>query len=97
VIVSAAAFSPNGRTVAFNACTGWNPCRLLALDTATGKTRILSQLNVVNAMPAAPIAWSPNSKRIAFAASKSSKPYGSCHSLYTIRADGSGLRRLTRC
>ncbi len=85
------AWSPDGKSVVFATDAAYGPTRrtlseLFVVDVATGATRRLRPVD------AAQPAWSPGGKRIVY---WSGDEGPTASSLWTIRPDGSGLRRLT--
>lgn len=81
------AWSPNGRYIAYTSWKARNP-DLYVLDRTTGRSRRVSKMRGLNTGAA----WSPDGRKIAFSASRGKANMD----IYTINADGSGLRRLTR-
>jgi Tol biopolymer transport system component len=80
---SVPAWSPNGRLLAIQL-----PSSELAILRRDGTTlRRLPRLTDADSEPA----WSPNGRRLAFAGSQ---PCLYCRWLYTVRPDGTGLRRV---
>jgi TolB protein len=80
------AWSPNGKLLAFE------EGRRLAIVREDGaRLRRLPQLTWRDATPA----WSPNGRRLAFAGTDECSPSIFCSHLYTVRSDGTGLRRVT--
>ena len=77
-------WSPDGTTIAFN-----DEYKLYVVPAASGARRRLGTLKAAEF--AAP-AWSPDSQRVAYVSLASNDRY----SLWTIRADGSGGRRLAQ-
>src|SRR3712207_3568827 len=79
---AAGPWSPNGRFVAF---TTWNRIGIIRRD-GTGR-RLLPRLTLQDLSPA----WSRDGRRLAFIGNRGC--YG-CSWLYTVRRDGTGLRRV---
>src|SRR5579864_166606 len=94
-----AAFSPDGRQVAFVSSRGSGSNDIWVLDLTTHKSRNLTDAPGGDYRPS----WSPDGKWIAFSSDRNTKiqyaagRWEELHplSLYVIRADGTGLRRLT--
>ena len=80
------AWSPDGRSIAF-ARTFRNTRELAVMDATGGGLRVLVPGDI-NGAPS----WSPDGRRIAFERA----PYGFGSEIWIVRADGSGLRQLTR-
>lgn len=84
------AFSPSGRQIAFSQTDArfrWDLCTV-RLDGSHQVCLTRSPANDVEP------SWSPNAKSIVFASDREDPPRA-IRSLYVIRPDGSGLRRLT--
>jgi dipeptidyl aminopeptidase/acylaminoacyl peptidase len=80
------AWSPNGKLLAFE-----EGRRLVIVREDGTRLRRLPQLTWRDAEPA----WSPNGRRLAFAGTDECGPSVFCSHLYTVRSDGTGLRRVT--
>jgi Tol biopolymer transport system component len=80
------AWSPDGRSIAF-ARTFRNTRELAVMDATGGDVRVLVKGDI-NGAPS----WSPDGRRIAF--ERAAVGFGSA--IWIVRADGSGLRQLTR-
>jgi dipeptidyl aminopeptidase/acylaminoacyl peptidase len=83
-------FSPNGRRLAFvrlDQSVAWDLC------TLTMRTRTVHCLTHGRANERDP-SWSPSDARLVFASDRAGGTIGA-RSLYVIRSDGSGLKRLT--
>jgi Tol biopolymer transport system component len=80
------AWSPDGRTIAF-ARTFRNTRELAVMDASGGDLRVLVTGDI-NGAPS----WSPDGRRIAFERA----PVGFGSEIWIVRADGTGLRQLTR-
>jgi dipeptidyl aminopeptidase/acylaminoacyl peptidase len=62
--ISALAISPDGSMLAFKAERDWRlPSQLLLLNLGTGEMRVLTE----NYLPSAPVTWSPDGHRVAYA------------------------------
>lgn len=98
------ALSPDGRTLAFVSTRGGGMANIWLLDLKTGRSRNLTPSSAGNFRPA----WSPDGQWIAFSSNRDTalvrdiRPTGGqawewmqLNSIYLIRADGTGLRRLT--
>jgi Tol biopolymer transport system component len=83
---SLAAWSPDGRRIAFNAGR-WPDVDLYVIGAGGGNPRRLTFDGAENAHPS----WSPDGRRIAFASARDGNL-----EIYTMDADGGDLRRLTR-
>ena len=90
---AAAAWSPDGRRLAFASERFEGGRRVSALYVAradgTGARRLTPLSLVVPADGAGGLSWSPDGRRIAFDAERSTQA-----GVWVVRADGSGLRRL---
>ena len=82
---AAVAWSPDGRTLAFD-CAAFNERSRIWLVDANGSHR---RRVPVGHLDASWPSWSPDGTRLAFAATKS----GARNGIYTVGVDGSGLRR----
>ncbi len=83
-----AAFSPDGLQLAFwSQADPRTPVRLFVADADGSRARSITGEMAVVADKLAPIAWSPDSRRIAFSSSLNGKP----SRLYVAAADGSGV------
>jgi TolB protein len=80
------AWSPDGKQIAFVSDRSRNP-QIYIMDLATGKIRRLTYEGSYNCSPA----WSPKGDKISFAGQ-----VGGVFHIYTIRPDGTGLKRLTK-
>lgn len=80
-----AAFSPNGRQLAFMKNVDGNPDIYVTDPRGKGLTRI-TWLKSVEASPT----WSPDGKRVAFVSDRYGTPQ-----IFIMDADGSGVRRVT--
>jgi TolB protein len=80
-----AAFSPDGRSIAFMGNMEGNPDIYIS-DHRGQNLRRVTQLKSVEASPT----WSPDGKRIAFVSDR----YGQPH-IFVMNVDGSGVRRVT--
>ena len=95
-----AVLSPDGRSVAFVSTRDTGSTDVYILDLATRKTRNLTQSPGGDFRPS----WSPDGQLIAFSSDRGTKPlpakghWEQIHpaSVYLVRADGSGLRKLSR-
>lgn len=79
-------WSPDGKQIAFVSDRSRGP-QIYIMDLATGKSRRLTYQGHYNCSPA----WSPKGDRIAYAGQE-----GGRFHIYTIRADGTGVKRLTK-
>jgi len=82
------AWSPDGTQIAFTAIRGSNGGDILILNITNGQTRPLTGGG--NTFPSSP-AWSPDGQTIVYAQGEYRQPY----SIFSIAADGNGVRRLT--
>jgi TolB protein len=80
------AWSPDGKQIAFVADRSRNP-QIYIMDLPTGKIRRLTYEGNYNCSPA----WSPKGDKIVFAGQ-----VGGVFHIFTIRPDGTGLKRLTK-
>ncbi|MGZ4390322.1 MAG: TolB family protein [Gaiellaceae bacterium] len=80
----AAQWSPDGRRIAAVTSHG----RLVVVDPATGASHTIGPKHSVD------LAWAPDASRLLVSGGTTSK---SCSSLWSLRPDGSGLRRLRSC
>ena len=80
-------WAPDGRRVVYRALRAEGK-GLVILDVTTGEERQLTATSFNDNFPA----WSPSGDLIAFASDRD----GPTFEIYTIRPDGSGLRRITR-
>jgi Tol biopolymer transport system component len=78
------AFSPNGRLIAFD-----QDARLAIMRHDGAHMRMLPPMSDADFAPT----WSPNGRRLAFLGQRPCPIY--CGTLFTVRADGSGLRQVT--
>ena len=86
------AFSPTGRSLAFSqtdARSTWDVC-VLRLDTGRQECPTQGPSNDVEP------SWLPNGGSLVFATDRDDPQQRLIRSLYSVRLDGSGLRRLTR-
>ena len=91
-----ARLSPDGRRIAYvgpnrpsgEGCCGFEPGPTWVMSAATGKP-----LRRLSHGTATTIDWSPDSKRIVFTSLRRVDPY--LGDVYVVRANGTGLRRLT--
>jgi len=81
------AWSPDGRRVAYVRRTRQGASRIRVVELSTGAVRELSDGRGRDGSPA----WSPDGKYLAFTSDRDGDP-----ELYLMRADGSGVTRLTR-
>jgi Tol biopolymer transport system component len=90
-----ATWSPDGREIAMTSNPFASTSHIDVVDAADGSRR------TVSAVPGTDPAWSPDSREIAFAGIRSFPEYADRYGppqrldLYVVRADGTGLRRLT--
>ncbi|MEW5926882.1 MAG: tolB protein precursor protein [Gemmatimonadota bacterium] len=84
---SAPAWSPDGGRVAFVRSTRAGESRIRVVEPATGRVRELSDGRGRDGSPA----WSPDGRYLVFTSDRDGDP-----ELYLMRADGTGVTRLTR-
>jgi Tol biopolymer transport system component len=81
------AWSPDGERMAFVRSTRAGESRIRVVEPATGRNRELSDGRGRDGAPV----WSPDGKYLAFTSDRDGDP-----ELYLMRADGTGVTRLTR-
>jgi TolB protein len=85
------AFSPTGRRLAFSRTDARFMWDLCVAELDRGKARCLTRGSANDVEPT----WSPNGRSIVFASDRDDAKHV-IRSLYLVRPDGTGLRRLTR-
>jgi TolB protein len=84
-----ARLSPDERTIAFHRDKGGGDYDIVLLDLATGHEKPIASTPKEDAYPA----WSPDGKHMVFTSARDASD--SKTDLYVMKADGSGIRRLT--
>lgn len=85
--LSAPAWSPDGRRLAFVQGDRRGNSDIMLLEVATGRARRLTDSNCINTEPS----WNPAGTQLAFTSDREGTPQ-----VYLMEEDGSNVRRLTR-
>jgi len=85
--LSAPAWSPDGRRLAFVQGDRRGNSDIMVLDVSSGRARRLTDSNCINTEPS----WNPAGTQLAFTSDREGSPQ-----VYLMEEDGSNVRRLTR-